>query len=320
MITLTAYLPDGTTKDLTANTGNYSLSDHIDQLSAELKFNLTANPLDANFKDLWVPVGTKISFTHDKINLFQGIITKYDRNSLANFAYTANDYAYYLNKSEIIIQFNNVTTTQAIEQLCSENGIAIGSICDIPTIVNKIYNGSKISDVIKDLLKMAEADQKVHYYMEMREGKLWILKYSDLYIQPTDTLVKNIISEFSSSYSMEDMTNKVVVISSKEKNTQIQATAEDTDSQQIYGTVQKVEKVDDKKVSQAQSIADGILSDKGKIKKSFSVTELGDDTVRAGRLLKFNYPEINLEGVFLVKASTHNYAGLKHTMRLELEV
>lgn len=293
MITLTAYLSDGTTKDLTANTGNYSLSDHIDQLSAELKFDLTANPLDANFKDLWVPVGTKISFTHDKINLFQGIITKYDRNSLANFAYTANDYAYYLNKSEIIIQFNNVTTTQAIEQLCSENGIAIGSICDIPTIVNKIYNGSKISDVIKDLLKMAEADQKVHYYMEMREGKLWILKYSDLYIQPTDTLVKNIISEFSSSYSMEDMTNKVVVISSKEKNTQIQATAEDTDSQQIYGTVQKVEKVDDKKVSQAQSIADGILSDKGKIKKSFSVTELGDDTVRAGRLLKFNYPEIN---------------------------
>lgn len=320
MITLTAYLSDGTTKDLTANTGNYSLSDHIDQLSAELKFDLTANPLDANFKDLWVPVGTKISFTHDKINLFQGIITKYDRNSLANFAYTANDYAYYLNKSEIIIQFNNVTTTQAIEQLCSENGIAIGSICDIPTIVNKIYNGSKISDVIKDLLKMAEADQKVHYYMEMREGKLWILKYSDLYIQPRDTLVKNIISEFSSSYSMEDMTNKVVVISSKEKNTQIQATAEDTDSQQIYGTVQKVEKVDDKKVSQAQSIADGILSDKGKIKKSFSVTELGDDTVRAGRLLKFNYPEINLEGVFLVKASTHNYAGLKHTMRLELEV
>ena len=123
MITLTAYLSDGTTKDLTANTGNYSLSDHIDQLSAELKFDLTANPLDANFKDLWVPVGTKISFTHDKINLFQGIITKYDRNSLANFAYTANDYAYYLNKSEIIIQFNNVTTTQAIEQLCSENGI-----------------------------------------------------------------------------------------------------------------------------------------------------------------------------------------------------
>lgn len=320
MITLTAYLSDGTTKDLTANTGNYSLSDHIDQLSAELKFDLTANPLDANFKDLWVPVGTKISFTHDEVNLFQGIITKYDRNSLANFAYTANDYAYYLNKSEIIIQFNNVTTTQAIEQLCSENGIAIGSICDIPTIVNKIYNGSKISDVIKDLLKMAEADQKVHYYMEMRGGKLWILKYSDLYIQPTDTLVKNIISEFSSSYSMEDMTNKVVVISSKEKNTQIQATAEDTDSQQIYGTVQKVEKVDDKKVSQAQSIADEILSDKGKIKKSFSVTELGDDTVRAGRLLKFNYPEINLEGVFLVKASTHNYAGLKHTMRLELEV
>lgn len=320
MITLTAYLSDGTTKDLTANTGNYSLSDHIDQLSAELKFDLTANPLDANFKDLWVPVGTKISFTHDKINLFQGIITKYDRNSLANFAYTANDYAYYLNKSEIIIQFNNVTTTQAIEQLCSENGIAIGSICDIPTIVNKIYNGSKISDVIKDLLKMAEADQKVHYYMEMREGKLWILKYSDLYIQPTDTLVKNIISEFSSSYSMEDMTNKVVVISSKEKNTQIQATAEDTDSQQIYGTVQKVEKVDDKKVSLAQSIADGILSDKGKIKKSFSVTELGDDSVRAGRLLQFNYPEINLAGVFLVKASTHNYSGMKHTMRLELEV
>ena len=241
----------------------------------------------------------------------------YSRSSLTEFSYKCFDYAFYLNKSEAQIQFNNIPTTSAIRKLCSENGVTVGSICDIPTVVNKIYQGNPISDIIKDLLKMAEAEQQVHYRMEVREAALYIERYQDLYVQ---SQVVDIVGDFNSSYSIEDMANRIVIVSSSEKNQQIVAEKSDANSVRTYGQITKIEKVEDKKMSQAAEIAANKLLDKNSVKRAFSVTMLGSDAVRAGRMMVFNQPEINLTGAFLVKNCTHNFDGNKHTMRLDLEV
>ena len=318
MISLTAVATNGAVADITSYTGDYSLSDNIDSLGAEFKFKLMSNPLDPNFRGKELPIGTKLVFILDGTKMFSGIITKYDRNSLTEFSYTAYDYAFYLNKSEAQIQFNNdIPTSAAIIKLCSENGIPVGNICDIPTKVNKIYQGNPISDIIKDLLKMAEAEQKVHYRMEVRETALYIQRYQDLYVQGKFI---DVVGDFNSSYSIEDMANRVVIVSSSEKNRQIVAEKSDANSIRTYGQITKIEKVDDKKMSQAAEIAANKLLDKNAVKRSFSLTLLGSADVRAGRMLIFDQPEINLTGAFLVKNCTHNFNGNKHTMRVELEV
>ena len=117
----------------------------------------------------------------------------------------------------------------------------------------------------------------------------------------------DIIGDFNSTYSIEEMANRIVIVSSSEKNQQIVAEKSDANSVRTYGQITKIEKVEDKKMSQA-------------VKRSFSVTLLGSDAVRAGRMVVFNQPEINLTGAFLVKNSTHSFDGNKHTMRLDLEV
>ena len=303
MISLTAISTDGTMTDITSYTGSYSLSDNIDSLGAEFQFKLMSNPLDVNYSGRELPIGTKVVFFHDGTKMFAGVVVSYSRSSLTEYSYKCFDYAFYLNKSEAQIQFNNIPTTSAIQRLCSENGVTVGSICDIPTVVNKIYQGNPISDIIKDLLKMAEDEQKVHY--------------RDLYVQ---SKVVDIVGSFNSSYSIEEMANRIVIVSSAEKNQQIVAEKSDTNSVRTYGQITKIEKVDDKKMSQAAEIAANKLLDKNSVKRSFSVTMLGSDAVRAGRMMVFNQPEINLTGAFLVKNCTHNFDGNKHTMRLDLEV
>ena len=317
MITLTAILPNGTMTDITSHTGEYQLADNIDSLGAEFQFDLMNNPLDANFSNNELPIGTKLVFFLDGTKMFSGIIVNYSRSSLTKYTYKAFDYAFYLNKSEAQIQFNNITTTSAIQKLCSENGVTVGSICDIPTMVTKIYSGNTISDIIKDLLKMAEIDQKVHYRLEVRDAALYIERYRDLYVQ---SKVIDIVGDFNSSYSIEDTANRIIVVSSSEKNQQIVAEKSDQASIRTYGQITKIEKVDDKKMSQAAEIAANTLLDKNGVKRSFSVTTLGSPAVRAGRMMVFNQPEINLTGAFLVKNCRHNFSGNKHTMQLDLEV
>ena len=318
MISLTAISTTGTMTDITSYTGGYSLSDNIDSLGAEFQFKLMSNPLDVNYQGRELPIGTKIVFFHDGTKMFSGIIVSYSRNKLTEYSYKCFDYAFYLNKSETQIQFNNdINTSDAIRKLCSENNVPVGNICSIPTVVNKIYQGNTISDIIKDLLKMAEAEQKTHYRLEVRDAALYIEPYKDLYVQGKFV---DIIGEFNSSYSIEDMANRIVIVSSSEKNQQIVAEKSDAGSVRTYGQITKIEKVDDKKMSQAAEIAANKLLDKNSVKRSFSVTVLGSDAVRAGRMVVFNQPEINLSGAFLVKNCCHEFDGNKHTMRLDLEV
>lgn len=317
MITLTAILPDGGMKDITSHTGEYQLADNIDSLGAEFQFELMNNPLDINFSNNELPIGTKLAFFLDGTKMFSGIIVSYSRSSLTKYTYKAYDYAFYLNKSEAQIQFNDVSTSDAIQKLCSENGVPVGSVCNIPTMVKKIYQGNVISDIIKDLLKMAEAEQKVHYRLEVRDAALFIERYQDLYVQ---SKVVDVVGDFNSSYSIEDMANRIVVVSSSEKNMQIVAEKTDEASIRTYGQITKIEKVDDKEMSQAAEIAANTLLDKNSVKRSFTVTMLGSPAVRAGRMMVFNQPEINLTGAFLVKNCRHTFSGNKHTMQLDLEV
>ena len=317
MISLTAISTTGTMTDITSYTGGYSLSDNVDSLGAEFQFKLMSNPLDANYQGKELPIGTKIVFFHDSTKMFSGVIVSYSRNSLTEYSYKCFDYAFYLNKSEAQIQFNDINTSDAIQKLCSENGVTVGSICSIPTMVNKIYQGNPISDIIKDLLKMAESEQKMHYRLEVRDTALYIEPYKDLYVQGKFI---DIIGDFDSSYSIEEMANRIVIVSSSEKNQQIVADKSDANSVRTYGQITKIEKVEDKQMSQAAEIAANKLLDKNSVKRSFSVTVLGSDAVRAGRMVVFNQPEINLTGAFLVKNCTHNFDGNKHTMRLDLEV
>lgn len=303
--------------DISAFCSNITRSDNIDSLGVELSFEYLNNtPYDSYTMFTPLPVGQTVCFYEDDELLFQGLVITSTRNGVSSYTIKCFDNAFYLNKNNTRIQFTNLDVKTAIEQLCTKNYIPCKVDCDIPTKVTKIYNYETISSIIDDLLKQATNDTGLKYRREYNYGSLYVNAMNNLkMIYQSEPLV----SDFSYDASIQDMANRVVVISSSEKNTTVFAEAKDDDSIALYGQYTHYEKIDDKKKAQAQKIADTKLKELKRIVSKANLTLLGDNYVRAGRILKFNQPNIGLIGEYLVNNCTHTYTGVLHTMTCEVE-
>ena len=309
-------MQDGSPYIISAFCGNITSEDDIKSLGVKLSFDYLNNKvIDKNTVWIDINLGDTIMMYDDDDLLFQGTIQKVTRDGLSSYHYDVFDNAWYLNKQESRIQFNDVDIKTAIETLCKQEYIPCEVACDIPTKVTKIYNGDKISDIIDDLLKQASAENGKRYRREYNNSKLYINTFDNLkMIWDSEPLV----SDFSQEFDCDGMANKVVILSGNEKSTTVVATKQDDESIKKYGLYVHYEKVDDKKKAQADQIASTKLKNMSNPKKSISCTLLGDNYVRAGRILKFNQPNISMIGEYLVTHCTHNYDMSKHTMDCEL--
>lgn len=303
---------------ISAFCGNITKSDNIDSLGVQLSFDYLNNKvLDKNSVWIDLALGNTIMMYDDDELLFQGTIQKASRNGLSSYQYDVFDNAWYLNKQEARIQFSGVDVKTAIETLCKQESIPCDVACDIPTKVTKIYNGDTISKIIDDLLKQATAETGKRYRREYNNSKLYINAFDNLkMIWESEPLV----SDFSQEFNCDGMANKVVILSGNEKNTTVVATKQDDESIKKYGLYVHYEKIDDKKKAQADNIATKKLKSMSSPKKSIKCTLLGDNYVRAGRILKFNQPNIGMVGEYLVTSCEHSYDGMKHTMECELKL
>lgn len=309
-------IQDNSPYSISAFCGNVNKEDDIKSLGVKLSFDYLNNKvLDKN--TIWIDLnlGDTIMMYDDDDLLFQGTIQKATRNGLSSYQYDAFDNAWYLNKQEARIQFNGVDIKTAIETLCKQENIPCEVACDIPTKVTKIYNGDAISKIIDDLLKLASDELGKKYRREYNYGKLYINAFDNLkMIWNSEPLV----SDFSQEFNCDKLANKIVIMSGKEKSQSVVATAENKESQKKYGTYVHYEKVDDKKKAKAQTIANNKLKQMAWPTKATKATLLGDNYVRSGRILKFNQPNINLVGEYLVTSCHHSYDMGNHTMDCEL--
>ena len=290
--------------------------DDIKSLGVKLSFDYLNNKvIDKNTIWIDLSLGTTILLYDDDNLLFQGTIQKATRNGIASYQYEAYDNAWYLNKQEARIQFNNINVKSAIETLCKQENIPCDVACDIPTKVTKIYNGDAISKIIDDLLKLATNELSKKYRREYNYGKLYINTFDNLkMIWDSEPLVSN----FSQEFNCDTLANKIVIMSGKEKSQSVVATAKDDNSIKKFGLFVHYEKVDDKQKAKAQTIANNKLKQMAWPTKATKVTLLGDNYVRSGRILKFKQPNINLVGEYLVTNCSHSYDMGNHTMDCEL--
>ena len=296
--------------DITTNVGNISRSDTIDGLAEDFSFNYVSSiPLE---------LGERISVYDNGQLLYYGMIVTSDRNGNNEYSYSCYDDAYLLNKNQAFIQFNNISVKDAITKLCNQQEIPLDLRCELPTMIDKIYDGVVISDILKELLKVVTDETNEKFRFEYNGGKLLIDKYSNLIVYPTYTNgtqqldATKIIGSLSRKDSIENLCNKVIIISGSEKNAHEECSKEDTTSIDLYGQFTHYEKIDDKDISQARNIADKKLKELNKITTDLSVTLLGDNNVRSGRC-------IYIEGeLYLIKSCKHEYSANSHTMELEL--
>lgn len=303
--------------DISVFCGPISRKDNINSLGVEVSFEFLNNQLyDGYTMFTNIQLGDTICFYDNNELIFQGQIIKLTRNSPSRYSVTCFDNAFYLNKTKVRVQFNNIDVKSAIEKLCSQNNIPCKVDCDIATTVTKIYNYETISSIIDDLLKQATNDTGLKYRREYNYGSLYVNAMNNLKMiwqsQP-------LVSEFSYDSDLTNFANRVVVISSSEKNTTVFAEAKNEDSIKLYGQYTHYEKINDKKKAKATQIANIKLKELSQMVDNVKVTLLGDNYVRSGRILNFAQPLIGLDGSYLVEECEHNYTASLHTMTCKIK-
>lgn len=309
-------IQEGNQIDISAFCGNVTRADNIDSLGVELNFDYLNNHVYDGYTTFTaLRTGNTIILYDDNKQLFQGQIITLSRNSVSQYSVKCFDNAFYLNKNEAIIQFTDLDVKSCIEKLCQQEYIPCKIDCEINTKVTKIYNGDTIANIIDDLLKQATDDTGLKYRREYNYGSLYVNEMNNLKMIWQS---KPLVSELSYDESIDNLANRVVVVSSSEKNTTVYAEAKNEESIKLYGQYTHYEKVDDKKKYKAQEIANTKLKELSKTFEKATLTLLGDNYIRSGRIIKFEQPEIGLYGEYLVQHCTHNYSGSLHTMECEV--
>ncbi|MHC1723040.1 MAG: hypothetical protein AB9836_07560 [Aminipila sp.] len=325
---LTLIKNTGKTFNITPIIGSLSWKDSLDTLGVELSFSKAHS--DEKYLAGYdvIEVGDKTILTNNGNEVFRGIITDEDIQGRTGRSYTAYDYMFYMNKSKTDpIQVNKEAASQAITRLCQKLNIGIYSIPHISTKIDAIYKDKTFAEILLDILDQSTNELGIKYKAEMKQGKLYIAKHTDLVINATYQMSYNTptfdvgkaIGSVSKQRSIGDMRNSIIVTSSEESDLGVKALVKDSASISKYGLLQENVSVDSKDFPQAYNIAKNKLTELNKITESTSIELLGDDRVLSGRILNITEPLTKLSGTYLVKDVTHNYTNKIHKMSLTVE-
>ena len=309
-------------KDITSLVGNVTLDSNIDTLGDQLNFEIAYSTM-TYFPKTEVNTGDLIQLFGDN-EVFRGIVVEKTRNEKTQ-SFACFDFAFYLNKSKVIKQFNSIKADLAIKQLLTEFSVPIGSITTMSVIINKIYYDKEVSAVIKDILQEVANATGLKYIMEMNSGKLNIYQDTELIINLKVKIADNIasvdinktISNPSKRASIEEMKNSIKLYTVNDEKIKVFAEVKSDAMIKKYGLLQETQSLEDKDIAQAQNIAQNLLKELGKVMVDGSIDVLGHFELRAGRILELKEPITNMIGKYKIKSASHSI-GTVHTARLDL--
>jgi len=312
---------NGKSEDVTKLVGDLTWRDSIDSLGMEFSFSRPHSYFDEQFKDTF-EAGDTVVITDNGTEILRGVIVQCP---IGSNSYSGFDYAWYLNKSETVIQFKKISAKKAIQKLCDRYDVPVGSIASMNTLISKVYKDISPADIIKDVLDQVSGETGKKYRLEMQKGKLHISTSGEIKLKPKymddrgEEISCTKAAAITGTRSIEEMKNQVTVAGNSETCTQIKATAKSSASIKKYGLLTDVETVDDLTEAKARNIAKNRLQELNKVKISFTAVMPGDAAVRSDRMLYFDRPEVQIKGWFKVKSCTHAISGGIHTMTCEME-
>ncbi len=302
--------------------GSITRRSNINELGEQLDFEIAFND-DRYFPHNPVCLGNIIILRNTN-ELFRGIVVTQSQNCSSPISYNCFDYAFYLNKSKGIYQFNGTKGKEALETILNGFKVPIGTIEPLGIVIKKIYAGDVISDIIKDILDLAAKESGQKYRLEMRAGKLYIEKQNNEIIKATFKLANNLaehdvttaISNPTRKRSIENMRNSIKVTG----NDKVAAESSNAEMIRQYGLLQEISSIDGKDIAQAKNIAQNMLKDLGKIFEENSIEVPGDDRVRAGRIIEIQEIVTGMSGKYTIRDVTHTIRNGIHVMSLGLGV
>ena len=305
------------------NVINISWNDDLNNIFTSFEFT-SSEELEGG---AWV----KIKEKYDDKTVLIGVITQTSCSKKGIYNYSGYDIGFYAEKNKITKQFKtNTSISDAIKIAAAEAQIPCGELPIIPYTVKKIYKNTSVSDILKELLNFAiEKGLQNNLYFDCKNGFINLSGYSEndnlkgyianLYtLKSTDT-----IHSFNITSSIEEMKNRVLVITSESENGNItkvnkEYTASDDKSIQQYGLLQEIIEPQ-KEEKNYKQLAENKLKELDNIKNEISLTVLADYKAQKGVIIPIKNDYLNLNDKYLIKSSRHSIEGAKEIVTINVK-
>lgn len=312
------------TYDLTPIVGSFSWDSYLSLTSA---LDMTVIWNDTRFFPTNpCELGDMVLVTKDNAEVYRGILVNQSQNGRQPITYHAVDFAWYLDKSKSVYQFNGISADKVITRILSDFGLPIGTIAVMSAKITKIYIQQSPAAIIDDIIKQQQDQSGKKYSAEMVKGAISIVPTLDRVIKGTFRLSENTAGvdvlanplEATRTRSIEDMKNRIKIITTGTDTYTTTALSEDVSSISQYGLLETTEKVEAADVAKSRQVAKILLARLNRIQESNNLTLMGDVRFKAGYLFDVVEPVTGMNGRFMIKTCKHAVSNQIHAMELEL--
>lgn len=293
---------------------NLEWSSNKDSLGQTLSFEMPFDETGGLLPKPFINPGDKVVLKYKSEIIFLGMVINEEANGRAPRKYNCLDLGFNL-KSKITAQFNSKRADEAIKQVLKRFNIK-HTIANIPIEIKKIYKSTAVSDIISDILSIAESQTGNRYRFEMRGDTLVVFNWKDINVKANVQWIESP----RRTRSIENMKNSIEIVADNEKSAKIIATAKDNSSIKKYGLLQESQTIGEKEIAKAKNVANKLLKQLNRIQESGGISLLGNHEAKAGRLITLNEPITGLSGDYFITSAQHTISNGIHLMNLGLEV
>lgn len=288
-------------KDLSKYIESVTWSGDENQLARKLSITYLYTPRSNPARTLSAAKGDRMTMADGGTQYFDGIVVREERTesgiTMQNMAY---DYAWYLRSKALGIYKGS--PADVVRQVCSENGIPVGSLYPLAGAVEVISTGEKsISQVISAAYDGSDA----HIYMQ--GNSLCIEKYGE---ELAGTVTgDDYVTNASYTSSAENLVNKVILLDAQD-----QPAGELTNGYTEYGTVQDAYKIsgDEQDISkEAKKLLKGI-------EESGNIVVKGNPAFVTGKAVIVEKVNSKIRGRFTIISDSHSMKGADYSTTLGL--
>lgn len=300
-------------RDYMPRISRYGLAASLGTLGDRLTFSIPTDPTDPDPPEIELGAAVRLSGDAKSLVYFDGIITARRHTDTAR-EYTAYDFCYYLNKSQICIQFPEQRTDRAIAQLWAALGIKYTRLPAMQGVLEAITYIKTPSAILGTLLDFERDISGVEYF-PAADG------YGTINILPVGYLRSGLtLSGISSPVmadSLDEMRNRIYYAIKSDDIVTLTAEAADEASIARYGQIAEYI-VDSAEPIYTAAVADRRLARKRVPLPTGELTALGDWSASVGSVIAADDAVTGLRGDFIIDAVTHDVNDGLHLMTLGL--
>lgn len=291
----------------------YGLSASLGTLGARVTFTMPTDSTASQPPSVALGDPVRLYDSEFYRTIFDGIVTA-RRYTDTTREITAYDFCYYLNKSQICMQFPEQRTDRAIAQMWDYLGIKRTNLPRMQGVISAVTYVKTPSEILRALLEFEQDVSGVEYFA-VASG------YGKIDIQPVGYYRTGIALEAVSSPvlsdSLDDVRNRIYYAIKSDDTVSVTAEAADEVSIARYGQIAEYI-VDSAEPIYTATIAQNRLAQKRIPLQSGEITVLGNWQAQIGRTIAVEDKVTGLAGDYILDTVTHDVTDGLHLMTLGL--